>query len=51
MKSKSSDNKGILLINTNLMKSPIAPIGLDYIGSTLINNGFDVELLDFIISQ
>ncbi len=48
MKSKSSDNKGILLINTNLMKTPIALVGLDYIGGTLINSGFDVEMLDFL---
>ncbi len=43
--------KKVLLINTNLIKPPITPIGLDYIGSTLQRHGFDVELLDLCFSN
>ena len=41
----------ILLVNTNLIKPPVTPIGLDYIGSTLIKHNFDVELLDLNFSK
>ena len=44
-------NNKVLLINTNLMKPPIAPIGLDYIGSILISNSFNVEFLDLNFSE
>jgi len=44
-------NKKILLINTNLIKPPATPIGLDYIGSALKKNGFEVELLDLNFSK
>ena len=37
---------GLTLINTNRMKPPIAPIGLDYIAGAVQRSGFDVELLD-----
>lgn len=43
-------NNQVLLMNSNLMKPPVAPIGLDYIGNVLIKNGFDVELLDLNFS-
>ncbi len=43
--------KKILLVNTNLIKPPVAPIGLDYIGSALVKNGFEVELLDLNFSK
>ena len=36
----------ILLVNTNRMRPPIAPIGLDYVGATLAADGHEVELLD-----
>ena len=42
--------KKVLLINTNLIKPPIAPIGLDYVGGTLQRHGFGVELLDLCFS-
>ena len=45
-----TDNQ-VLLINSNLMKPPVAPIGLDYIGSIIIRNGFNVELLDLNFSE
>jgi len=36
----------VLLVNSNLMKPPIAPIGLDYIAGHLDAAGHEVELLD-----
>ncbi|MBC2714864.1 MAG: radical SAM protein [Desulfobacteraceae bacterium] len=36
----------IALINTNRIKPPIAPIGLEYIAETLISSGHQVEILD-----
>ncbi|HNT34918.1 MAG TPA: cobalamin B12-binding domain-containing protein, partial [bacterium] len=36
----------VVLINANRMKPPIAPIGLDYVGSALQAQGFDVVLAD-----
>jgi radical SAM superfamily enzyme YgiQ (UPF0313 family) len=44
-------NNRILLINANTVKPPIAPIGLDYVGSSLTSNGFQVELLDLNFSD
>jgi hypothetical protein len=36
----------IALVNTNLIKPPIAPIGLDYIAEALHAHGHDVAILD-----
>ena len=36
----------VLLVNSNLMKPPIAPIGLDYIAAYLDAMGHEAELLD-----
>jgi tryptophan 2-C-methyltransferase len=36
----------ILLINTNRMRPPIAPVGLDYVGAALRAEGHEVDLLD-----
>jgi radical SAM superfamily enzyme YgiQ (UPF0313 family) len=36
----------VLLVNSNLMKPPIGPIGLDYIAAYLDAMGHEVELLD-----
>jgi len=36
----------VLLINTNIMQPPVAPIGLDYVGSALEAVGVEVALLD-----
>lgn len=44
------ENK-VLLINANLIKPPVTPIGLDYIGSALGKSGFEVELLDLNFSN
>jgi len=45
------NNKKVLLVNTNLIKPPVTPIGLDYIGSALEKKGFEVELLDLNFSK
>ena len=36
----------VLLLNPNLMRPPVTPVGLDYIGQALQTAGFRVELLD-----
>ncbi|MBI3944763.1 MAG: cobalamin B12-binding domain-containing protein [Armatimonadetes bacterium] len=36
----------VLLVNTNVMQPPIAPVGLDYIGAALQAAGYRVDLLD-----
>ncbi len=36
----------IALINTNRMKPPIAPIGMEYVAESLIAAGFPVDILD-----
>jgi radical SAM superfamily enzyme YgiQ (UPF0313 family) len=36
----------VLLVNTNRMKPPIAPIGLDYLADSLRNAGHELSLLD-----
>lgn len=36
----------VLLVNTNRMQPPIAPVGLDYLGAALRDAGHSVELLD-----
>lgn len=40
----------VVLVNTNLMKPPIAPIGLDYLASSLAKEGFRVNILDLCFS-
>ena len=45
----SSDN-GILLVNPNQMKPPVAPIALDYLASALKDSGHRVDLLDLCFS-
>jgi len=36
----------VLLVNPNLMKPPVTPVGLDHIGQHLREAGFEAELLD-----
>lgn len=36
----------IALINTNLIKPPIAPIGLEYLAEALVDSGQEIEILD-----
>jgi radical SAM superfamily enzyme YgiQ (UPF0313 family) len=40
----------LLLINTNLMSPPIAPLGLDYLAGALRAAGIEVELLDLCLT-
>lgn len=39
----------MLLVNTNLMKPPVAPLALDYLASAL--EGFEVNLLDLCFAE
>jgi hypothetical protein len=36
----------IALVNTNRIKPPIAPIGLEYVAETLYSAGYSFEILD-----
>lgn len=36
----------VLLVNSNRMRPPIAPLALDYVGGHLRRSGFDVRLVD-----
>ena len=40
----------LTLVNANTMTPPIAPIGLDYIASSLSRAGCEVELLDLCLA-
>ena len=44
--SKERRVRPILLVNPNVMKPPVTPVGLDHIGQHLREGGFEVELLD-----
>jgi radical SAM superfamily enzyme YgiQ (UPF0313 family) len=37
----------ILLINTNVARPPVSPVGLEYVGEALIDAGVPVHVLDF----
>jgi len=39
----------VLLINTNVMQPPVSPVGLEYIGTYLMENDEDVYLLDLAL--
>ncbi len=41
----------VLLVNTNRMKPPIAPIGLDYLADSITDAGHDAHLLDLCFSE
>jgi radical SAM superfamily enzyme YgiQ (UPF0313 family) len=41
----------VVLINTNRMSPPVAPIGLDYIASSLQKAGIDTQLLDLCMAE
>ena len=36
----------ILLVNTNITKPPVSPVGLEYVGESLIHVGLPVRVLD-----
>lgn len=39
-------SRRILLINTNTVKPPVSPVGLEYAGEALLNSGIAVDILD-----
>ncbi len=41
----------VLLINTNTMRPPVAPIGLDYLASALDEAGIEPVMLDLALSE
>ena len=41
----------LLLVNTNLMKPPVAPIGLDYLADSIRAAGHEPQLLDLCFSD
>lgn len=47
----AKQRKKILLVNPNTIKPPIAPVGLDYLGSSLEHAGYEVDLLDLCIAE
>lgn len=51
MPSPNSDYTRVLLVNPNEMQPPVAPIGLDYIGSSLASAGLEVDLIDLCFAS
>lgn len=41
----------VVLVNTNQIKPPIAPIAFDYLHEPLVEAGFDVDILDLCFSD
>lgn len=41
----------VLLINTNLMKPVVAPVGLDYVAQAIEKEGFSFDILDLAFSS
>ncbi len=41
----------LLLINTNRMTPPIAPLGIEYVAGALSNAGHEVEILDLCLAE
>jgi radical SAM superfamily enzyme YgiQ (UPF0313 family) len=39
-------SQDILLINTNVIRPPVSPVGLEYLGETLVEAGESVRILD-----
>jgi radical SAM superfamily enzyme YgiQ (UPF0313 family) len=40
-------SRGILLINTNVSSPPVSPVGLEYVGETLVDAGIPLTIIDF----
>jgi tryptophan 2-C-methyltransferase len=51
MPSSFADHQRVLLVNPNEMKPAVAPIGLDYIASSLELAGFKVDLIDLCFAS
>lgn len=41
----------VVLVNTNEMKPPVAPLALDYLGDHLVSRGYDVRLIDLAFAD
>ncbi len=41
----------ILLVNSNRIHPPVGPIGLDYIGASILQAGYEIDLIDFSIEK
>ena len=41
-------NGSVLLINTNIARPPVSPVGLEYVGETLIRAKVPVQVLDLV---
>ena len=46
-----AERKKVLLVNSNLMQPPVAPLALDYIAQALEESGFQVDILDLCFSS
>ena len=40
-------SRAVLLINTNVAQPPVSPVGLEYVGQSLIEAGVPIQVLDF----
>ncbi|PIV57104.1 B12-binding domain-containing radical SAM protein [Candidatus Desantisbacteria bacterium CG_4_10_14_0_8_um_filter_48_22] len=47
----TTDEMKVTLVNTNLMKPPVVPVGLDYLATALKQKGHDVGLLDLCMAD
>ena len=45
------NRRHVVLVNENQMQPPVTPIGLDYIGDTLIEADYEVELVDLTFAN
>lgn len=45
------DRREVVLVNTNRMRPPVSPIGLDYVGDWLAEAGWDVRLIDLNFAE
>jgi len=44
-------SRDVLLVNTNVVRPPVSPIGLEYAGEALVNAGLPVRVLDLALAE
>ncbi|HON67169.1 MAG TPA: radical SAM protein, partial [Phycisphaerae bacterium] len=49
--AREMDRREVVLVNTNRMRPPVSPIGLDYIGDWLAEADYDVRLVDLNFAE